>query len=90
MLLCFFLFGHFQDLFFVFMFAVSMYGFSDGSVGKESTCNAGDSSSIPGSERSAGERDMLPTPVFLGVSCGSAGKEWILFYLSSILFCFLS
>ena len=75
MLLCFFLFGHFQDLFFVFMFAVSMYGFSDGSVGKESTCNAGDSSSIPGSERSAGERDMLPTPVFLGVSCGSAGKE---------------
>ena len=30
-------------------------GFSDGSVGKESTCNAGDPSSIPGSERSAGE-----------------------------------
>ena len=30
-------------------------GFSDSSVGKESACNAGDPSSIPGSARSAGE-----------------------------------
>ena len=30
-------------------------GFPDGSVGKESTCNAGDPGSIPGSGRSAGE-----------------------------------
>ena len=30
-------------------------GFPDSSVGKESTCNAGDSSSIPGLGRSAGE-----------------------------------
>ena len=30
-------------------------GFPDSSVGKESACNAGDSGSIPGSERSAGE-----------------------------------
>ena len=30
-------------------------GLSDGSDGKESTCNAGDSGSIPGSERSPGE-----------------------------------
>ena len=30
-------------------------GFSDSSVGKESTCNAGDPSAIPGSGRSAGE-----------------------------------
>ena len=29
----------------------------------------------PGLGRSAGERDRLPTPVFLGFSCGSAGKE---------------
>ena len=29
--------------------------FPDGSVGKESTCNAGDPSSIPGSGRSTGE-----------------------------------
>ena len=30
-------------------------GFSDSSVGKESTCNAGDPGSTPGSGRSAGE-----------------------------------
>ena len=30
-------------------------GFPDSSVGKESTCKAGDPSSIPGSGRSAGE-----------------------------------
>ena len=30
-------------------------GFPDGLVGKESTCNAGDPSSIPGSQRSARE-----------------------------------
>jgi len=30
-------------------------GFPDNSVGKESTCSAGDPSSIPGSGRSAGE-----------------------------------
>ena len=30
-------------------------GFPDSSVGKESTCNAGDPGWIPGSERSAGE-----------------------------------
>ena len=50
-------------------------GFPDSSVGKESTCNAGDPSSIPGSGRSAGEVIRLPTPVFLGFPCGSAGKE---------------
>ena len=32
-----------------------MHSFPDSSVGKESTCNAGDSSSIPGLGRSAGE-----------------------------------
>ena len=39
----------------------------DSSVGKESTCNTGDPSSIPRSGRS--------TPVFLGFPCGSASKE---------------
>ena len=34
---------------------LSLVSFSDSSVGKESTCNAGDPSSIPGSGRSAGE-----------------------------------
>ena len=35
--------------------ALSKLGFPRGSVGKESTCNAGDPSLIPGLERSAGE-----------------------------------
>jgi len=34
-------------------------GFPDSSVGKESTCNAGDPGSIPGSGRSAGEEYPL-------------------------------
>ena len=33
----------------------TLKGFHDGSVGKESTCNAGDPGSIPGSGRSVGE-----------------------------------
>ena len=36
--------------------------------------NAGDPSSIPGSERSPWRRDRLPTPVFLGFPGGSDGK----------------
>ena len=35
-------------------------GFPDSSVGKESVCNAGDPSSIPGLGRSAGERIGYP------------------------------
>jgi len=35
-------------------------GFLDSSVGKESTCNAGDTGSIPGSGRSAGEEIGYP------------------------------
>ena len=35
-------------------------GFPDSSVGEESTCNAGDSGSIPGLGRSAGERMGYP------------------------------
>ena len=51
-------------------------GFLDSSVDKESTCNAGDPGSIPGSGRSTGEgRGRLPTPVFLGFPCASVGKE---------------
>ena len=51
--------------------------FSDSSVGKESACNAREPGSIPGSGRSARERDKLPTQVFLGFPWGSAGKESI-------------
>ena len=38
-----------------FVIAFLSRGFPDSSVGKESGCNAGDPSSIPGSGRSAGE-----------------------------------
>ena len=37
--------------------------------------NIGDPSLVPGLGRSIGEGIRLPTPVFLGFSCGSAGKE---------------
>ena len=41
-------------------------GFPSGSDGKESACNAGASSSIPGLERFPGERNCYPLqPVFL-------------------------
>ena len=39
----------------IFVVAQIHWGFPDSSVGKESTCNAGDPSSIPGSGRPAGE-----------------------------------
>ena len=50
-------------------------GFSDSSVGKESACNAGDTSLIPGWGRRPWGRDRLPTAVFLGFPHGSAAKE---------------
>ena len=39
-------------------------GFPDSSVGRESTCNAGDSGSISGLGRSPGEENGPPSPVF--------------------------
>ena len=36
------------------------WGFPDGSAGKESTCNVGDLSLIPGLGRSPGERNSYP------------------------------
>ena len=39
-------------------------GFPDRSVGNESTCNAGDPGSIPGSRRSAGEGIGYPVQYF--------------------------
>ena len=50
---------------------ITALGFPSGSVGKESPCNAGDPSSIPGSVRKIPwRRDRLPTPVFLGFPGG--------------------
>ena len=45
------------------------------SVGKESTCYAGDPSSIPGSGRSAGEGIGYLLQYFWAFPGGSAGKE---------------
>ena len=53
---------------------LSSWGFPNSSVGKESACNAGDPSSIPGSGRPSGDW-RLPTPIFLGFPCHTAGKE---------------
>ena len=50
-------------------------GFPDSSVGKESACNAGDPSSIPGSGRFLAERLGYSLQLFLDFTCGSAGKE---------------
>ena len=41
-------------------FVRPLEGFPDSSIGKESTCNAGDPSSIPGSGRSTGEGTGYP------------------------------
>ena len=41
----------------------------------ESACKEGNPGSIPGWERSPGERDQLPTLIFMGFRGGSDGKE---------------
>ena len=45
--------------------------FPDSSVGKESSCNAGDPGSIPGLGRSPEVRERLPTPVENSMDWGS-------------------
>ena len=50
-------------------------GFLGSSVGKESSCNAGDLGLIPGLGKFPRRRDRLPTPVFMDCLGGSAGKE---------------
>ena len=64
-----------MDLYVYFEWVQRFVGFPHSSVGKESACNAGDPSLIPGSGRSLWRMDRLPTPLFLGFPCGSAGKE---------------
>ena len=58
-----------------------LMGFPGSSVGKESTCNAGDPSSIPGSGRSAGEGIGYPLQYswasLVAQLVSSAGKESI-------------
>ena len=50
-------------------------GFRGSPGGKESTCNAGDSGSIPGSGIFPWRRDRLPISVFLDFPGGSDSKE---------------
>ena len=49
-----------EFLFIVCFLLLERGGFPDSSVGKESTCSAGDPSSIPGSGRSAGKGISYP------------------------------
>ena len=71
-----------SDVGYLFMLIDHLYiffgemGFLDSSVGKESACDAGDPSLIPGWGRATGERIGLLTPIFLGFPCGSSGKEF--------------
>ena len=53
---------------------MSTVGFPGSSAGTESTCNAGDPSSIPGLGIPL-QKDRLPTPVSLGFPGGSDSKE---------------
>ena len=53
---------------------VLIMGIPGSSASKESSCNIGDPSSIPGSGSSSGE-GRLPIPVFLGFPGISDGKE---------------
>ena len=54
-------------------------GFPDSSVGKESACNAGDPSSIPGSGRSRGEGMDYPLQYsWASLQCGRPGFDsWV-------------
>ena len=51
-------------------------GFPGSSAGKESTCNTGVFSSIPGAGKIHWRRDSLPTTVFFGFPSDSARKEF--------------
>ena len=55
-----------MNLYFVlYIYLYGERGFPYSSVGKESSSNAGDPGSIPGSGRFPWRRARLPTPVFL-------------------------
>ena len=51
-------------------------GFPGSSAGKESACNAGDSSANPGSGRSPGEGTWLPTAVLRPGECNGLCNPW--------------
>jgi len=57
------------------LFFASLLFFSFVRPLQESACNTGNTFSIPGGGKILWRKDRLPTPVFLGFPCGSAGKE---------------
>ena len=61
--------------FFFFYFLFCIGGFPGSSASKESACNAGDLSLIPGVGRIPWRRGRLPNQVILGFPGGSVGKE---------------
>ena len=52
-------------------------GFPHSSVGKESTCNAGDLDSIPGSGRSSGEGNGYPLQYSCPENPTDGGAWWV-------------
>ena len=56
---------------------ICIYGFPDGSVGKESARNAGDLGSIPGSGRSPGEGNGNPLQYSCLQNSMDRGAWWI-------------
>ena len=56
--------------------SLDLPGFPDSSVDKEAICNAGDPKFNSWFRKICWRRNRLPTPVFLGFPCGSAGKEF--------------
>ena len=61
---------------FLKMNSIPLSGFPSASVDKESTCNAGDMGSIPGSGRWPREGKWQPTPVFLHENPMDRGAWW--------------
>ena len=55
--------------------SAELLGFLDSSVGKESTCNAGEASSIPGSGRSPGEGIGYPLQYYWASLVAQLGKN---------------
>ena len=53
-----------------------MWGFPGGSNGKESACNAGDPSSIPGLEKSPGEENGNPLQYSFLENSMDRGSWW--------------
>ena len=67
-------------LFGFFFFLVSPWGFPGGSVGKESTCNAGDLGLIPGLGRSSGEGKATHSSILTWTISMDRGVWWATAY----------